>query len=487
MPFSNYALTTSSDPGMAVAADRNPWLPSGPNDRRHTWADFNPLGDMEAVKLGNSISHEEDGQNVLFIDNHVSFEKSPLCGVNNDNIYTSWNSTLDKQKGLMPELGNIFTNQPRDRTDSILIHDPASYEATTTMQAEPVDSNDLERTLVVATLDSPMPEHNNVIWCSTFQMAWDKLKNDIIGEPVQLRGAEELVTRLNQAEFSPDNLEENSFYATADFVGKGILEQIQKEIKERFNAEPVSFFNRPVVLPPESIVAFSYLGIDVGFRYPFHTNDNEFKFEDSTGTKTNVTSFETVIEEADKNICEQVDILYYKRGEQPEDAKFAVDLCKYTEPYKIVLARVSPGDTLAQTLAAAEEKISEFKKDPDYERLRKLRTPSLRPDSVIVPDVLFKLTHHFKELTDKPIGNEKWSSHSVIAAMQMIDFTLSRTGVIIKSWSMFAAFPANPPPPRDLHFNKPFLIYVKKRGTDNSPFFVMWVDNAELMKEFEGE
>jgi len=26
MPFGLYALTTSSEPGMAVAADRNPWI-----------------------------------------------------------------------------------------------------------------------------------------------------------------------------------------------------------------------------------------------------------------------------------------------------------------------------------------------------------------------------------------------------------------------------------------------------------------------------
>jgi hypothetical protein len=38
--------------------------------------------------------------------------------------------------------------------------------------------------------------------------------------------------------------------------------------------------------------------------------------------------------------------------------------------------------------------------------------------------------------------------------------------------------------PRYFYFNRPFLIYVKKRGPEYSPFFVMWVDNAELMKEF---
>lgn len=38
--------------------------------------------------------------------------------------------------------------------------------------------------------------------------------------------------------------------------------------------------------------------------------------------------------------------------------------------------------------------------------------------------------------------------------------------------------------PRQMYFDRPFLIYVKKRGAEYSPFFVMWVDNAELMERF---
>lgn len=29
-------------------------------------------------------------------------------------------------------------------------------------------------------------------------------------------------------------------------------------------------------------------------------------------------------------------------------------------------------------------------------------------------------------------------------------------------------------------FNRPFLVYMQKRGAER-PFFVMWVDNAELL------
>jgi cation transport regulator ChaB len=47
----------------------------------------------------------------------------------------------------------------------------------------------LERTSILATLDCPLPKHKNAIWCAAFQMAWDKLKNNIAREPIILSGA----------------------------------------------------------------------------------------------------------------------------------------------------------------------------------------------------------------------------------------------------------------------------------------------------------
>ena len=65
--------------------------------------------------------------------------------------------------------------------------------------------------------------------------------------------------------------------------------------------------------------------------------------------------------------------------------------------------------------------------------------------------------------------------------MQRIDFTLSRTGVIVRSWSLGMVKSAAP---RCLRFDRPFLICVQKREPNATPFFLMWVDNAELMKPY---
>jgi len=117
MPFGLYALTTSGEPGMAVAADRNPFIQT-PAAEPKDLSLFNPTGGKEAVKVGNAITHQEDGQNVLFLDGHVNFEKVSFCGINDDNIYTYWDGG-DIRRGGLPNL----TSEPQSRTDSLLVHD----------------------------------------------------------------------------------------------------------------------------------------------------------------------------------------------------------------------------------------------------------------------------------------------------------------------------------------------------------------------------
>ena len=118
MPFGRYPLTTSSDPGMAVAADRNPWMDSPGASAKSYPGLYNPNGGREAVRYGNAIAHQEDGQNVLFLDIHVGFEKRSFCGINDDNIYTFWDGG-DIRIGTPPTIGS----EPQGKLDSLLVHD----------------------------------------------------------------------------------------------------------------------------------------------------------------------------------------------------------------------------------------------------------------------------------------------------------------------------------------------------------------------------
>jgi prepilin-type N-terminal cleavage/methylation domain-containing protein len=125
----SYALTSASDPGLAVAADRNPWLASpmaGEDDTQKSedYADFLPDGPTDIVRLGNSWQHQRDGQNVMFLDTHIEFAKTSACSLEDDNIYTvSRNNSRGDSKGVdtLPANAAIF---PANRKDSLLVHGP---------------------------------------------------------------------------------------------------------------------------------------------------------------------------------------------------------------------------------------------------------------------------------------------------------------------------------------------------------------------------
>jgi len=121
MPYGLYALTTSSEPGMAVAADRNPWITNAAAEGKDAGllSSYNPIGGKEFTNIGNAVTHQEEGQNVLFGDSHVTFEKVPFCAINDDNIYT-WQDGGDVRVGSPPIPG---TSEPGNRTDSFLVND----------------------------------------------------------------------------------------------------------------------------------------------------------------------------------------------------------------------------------------------------------------------------------------------------------------------------------------------------------------------------
>jgi len=121
MLYGGPALTVSAEPEMAIAADRNPWMDE---QRAGSFSQFTPeaepfRGTVKQARLGNAMTHEGEGQNVLFLDTHVQFKKWSYCSLDADNIYTSWDGG-DKIRGRPPKLGS----RPAGAKDSLLVNDP---------------------------------------------------------------------------------------------------------------------------------------------------------------------------------------------------------------------------------------------------------------------------------------------------------------------------------------------------------------------------
>ncbi len=137
--------------------------------------------------------------------------------------------------------------------------------------------------------------------------------------------------------------------------------------------------------------------------------------------------------------------------------EFALDLDRTSQPSQVILACMKPGDSLAATWDGLKGKMSQG--DSEHDNVGEL----------VVPNLNFKIDHRFKELETNP---------DVIRTHQSIEFLLDRSGAAVGSQAYIEV--------REggmgclFRFTRPFLIVMRKRGA-TEPYFVMWVDNAELL------
>jgi hypothetical protein len=336
-------------------------------------------------------------------------------------------------------------------------------------------STSLRETVIVPTLDSPLPEGKSAIWCASFQLAWDRLKKDVADGPVEVQNAEAVAARLNAAEFPEGNLDPTTFYAAAGLARDDIPRRITTEMKQRFPAGPTPELNPAA----EGAVAYAYLRAGVKYSYPYFDNDEAFTFTDQAGKQTRVRSFGIRKKDdyAYRRLRDQVKVLYCPQDaimSEKEIEEFVVDPCKDSQPHQLVLARVDRKATLAATLADVEKKIKD-QPTTDF-------TSRLHPrDTLLVPGMSWRISHHFAELEgkDRRLLNAPLQGLYLDTALQTIDFRMDRGGAELAAQAKFYVKPGA----SYFEFNRPFLVLMKKRG-GKQPFFVLWVENAELMRRW---
>ena len=137
----SYAIGSSSRPGSPVCSDRPPLLDI--NARGHainapqlidpTWRDMgnSVYSYFDEDRKGNCALHQWEGQNVMFVDGHVTFEKYPNVGIRNDHIWKCWpqcDNVADQDKQgtgapatSAPQINGDTASIPKNAEDAVLI------------------------------------------------------------------------------------------------------------------------------------------------------------------------------------------------------------------------------------------------------------------------------------------------------------------------------------------------------------------------------
>jgi hypothetical protein len=402
------------------------------------------LMEYEAI-LGNTVAHAKEY--VLEARDHnysVTLTVPPAA----------WDST----QGYVLEAetkGSIIEMKARDfrswRKQEVTDPEPAQ-----------ISSRDLKHTVVSAHMEVPIEPGENVLYCSTFQIAWNAMQDSIIKEDILLEGDLEIARMLNKQLSKAADISEDCYLARVGFLTQGLLDSINQALKEKFGDQAPPKVVEPIVPDLPTFFAYAYLFKNLEFEHIFQVSTNPISFVSGNDT-TKLKAFNVGSQEQ----RDQVAVLDYV-----DDNDFVIGLRSKSPKDEIILAKIPPRATVLATIQSVQERIA--------------KSPPSKVESdepVKIPKCDFNVIHTYDELMRKNLLNtEGWF---VSKAVQWTRFRLNEKGIILRSEARFAVSLDSHPVdikrrPRQFIFDKPFLICLREKE-GRYPYFAMWVDNPELM------
>jgi len=322
------------------------------------------------------------------------------------------------------------------------------------------DASELKSTIVTPHLEQKIEEGKNILWCTTFQLAWNELC-ELVGGRAKVKTSSSMVDILNKRKTTKADLDEKDYVAIAGkgnaFVAK-IFEELERKFKGQASPELLKKAQKG---PPIIWIAYAYLFKHLPFEHVFLRYYNELAFQGKPVDYFGVPGYRGT--ETLENIAEQVLVLDYKN-----DDDFIIELKTTEKNDRLILAKISPKGTLEKTVKDVKNRIGRPSKILQYE-------------AVEVPVCNFDILREYNELKgDTIVSKDKIIDGTTIdVAAQSIRFRLDETGAVLKSEAVVSGI-GGAPEVRSFIFDKPFLILLKRKNARN-PYFALWVGNTELL------
>ena len=313
---------------------------------------------------------------------------------------------------------------------------------------------------VVSTMNDKIEK--NTVWCGTFQLIWNDLKNDFAKQDIVFTPQLEKVENLNKEDFNTTSISENSYYKAQGVPTKELKKQIEKGIKEKFHEKSDILDSFDFDGNPDKYFLYAMLKKEFEFKNAFEELDNG-----NFGNYEDVKYF-GLNKKASEESRNQIEVLYYNSSED-----FAIKL-NTKQDDEVIISKGIEKDTFNDIYDEISNREKEYNGEKEF----------TENDTLKIPNIKFDVEKEFKELEKKPFKIYNNDEYIIDTAIQTIQFELDKkVGKIKSEAGMGIAKTALMPQEetRDFSVDNTFTIFLKENDKDKAYF----AGNIENIKEFQ--
>lgn len=302
----------------------------------------------------------------------------------------------------------------------------------------------------------------NSMWCGTFNLIWNDLKNELAHQDIVFSPQLEIVENLNKGTFNNSYLSDNSYYKKLGIIKPELKAEIKTAIKDKFNENSAILDDFDFTYNGDkNYFLYAMLIKEFKFPYVFSKLDND-KFKNIKNVK-----YFGINSETDKKVYNQVEVLYYDN----EDS-FAVKL-NTKENEEIILSRGFKGNSFNEIYDFINAKNKEFNGSKTFDS----------HDYLKIPNIDFKIKEEFKELEKKDFLFANQDTYYIDKAIQTIEFKLDHEGGKLKSEAGMSVNETSAAisSKRYFYFNDDFVIILKEKDK-NLPYFAAYISDIKSVQ-----
>lgn len=302
--------------------------------------------------------------------------------------------------------------------------------------------SEYKNTNFIPTLEHRISNSKNSVYCATLLFAWDEIRTQI-NSPLKISDKYFDLKLLNNS---------TSFEA----VLKGYEYEVSGEVDGAFLSARAEF-NKS--LP---------------FELKLKSFENKLTFDGHSISSFGVNGYDA------NEQLEIVNIVYYNN-----DNNFILKLFPKDKEQEIILFKAEQTFNSIAEMITEIEKLTEIGNKERKNDRNNWKYNYSNEDLVIIPKFKFNIETNYTNL----VGNLCSSNNQdfqINQAWQRTAFILDESGAEIESETEMLVVPDvleekyEKPKPKNLIFDKPFLVLLKRTDSKN-PYFGLWTVNTELM------